>query len=88
MEAQKQVEDRAAPLQTNRSHLTDEERHENNRRSKYNWYLNHKDYFKPGGHGYACIMKRTLCPCGREVYANKLKRHQSSRRCTLNSLSS
>ena len=48
MEAQKQVEDRAAPLQTNRSHLTDEERHENNRRSKYNWYLNHKDYFKPG----------------------------------------
>ena len=73
MEAQKQVEDHAAPLQTNRSHLTDEERHENNRRSKYNWYLNHKDYFKPGGHGYASIMKRTFALAGERYTQTNLK---------------
>ena len=68
-----------------RIYLTPEQKKENIRRSKENWYQNHKDYFQPGGKGYESIMKRTLCPCGREVYVAKLKRHQGSRRCPLNS---
>ena len=68
-----------AKKQLNQTHLTDEERLENNRRSRYNWYLNHKDYYKPGGHGYECIMRKVTCECGREVTAIKLKRHQRSK---------
>ena len=70
--------------QPNRIYLTPEQRKENTNRSKQNWYQNNKQYFRPGGRGYEIIMRKTLCPCGREVYAAKLKRHQGSRRCTIN----
>ena len=65
--------------QPNRTYLTPEQREINNRQSRYNWYLNHKDYYKPGGHGYDCIMKKTLCPCGREVAVAKLTTHQRTK---------
>ena len=64
-----------AKKQANRVYLTPEQKKENIRQSKLNWYQNNKDYFKPGGHGYECIIKKTLCPCGREVSTSKLKIH-------------
>lgn len=64
---------------SNRTYLTPEQVVENNRKSRYNWYLNHKDYYKPGGHGYDCIMRKTLCDCGQEVTVAKLSRHQRSK---------
>ena len=64
-----------ARKQPNRIYLTPEQRAENARKSRHNWFLRHKDYYQPGGHGFNCIMKKTLCECGREVSVYKLKKH-------------
>ena len=65
--------------QSNRIYLTPEQRAENARKSRYNWYLNHKDYYRRGGYGYECITKKTTCECGREVPVYKLKKHQATK---------
>ena len=41
-----------AKKQANRVYLTPEQVKANLTRAKHNWYLNNKDYYKPGGHGY------------------------------------
>ena len=63
--------------QANCTHLTPEQVKSNLAQSKHNWYLNNKDYCKPGGHGYECLTR--VLTCGREVKAIKLRRHQRSR---------
>ena len=61
--------------------LTDEVAIENKRQSYLNWYLNHKDYYRQGGHGYELILKKTFCDvCNKEV--TKIKQH-SKRPCHL-----
>ena len=68
-----------AKKQANRVYLTPEQLKENIKLSKHNWYLNNKDYYKPGGHGYECLTRVLTCSCGREVKATKLRRHQRSK---------
>ena len=68
-----------ARKQPNRIYLTPEQRAENARKSRYNWHQNNKDYYKPGGHGYDCITRKTTCECGREVPVYKLKKHQATK---------
>ena len=41
--------------QANRTYLMPEQVKANLAQSKHNWYLNNKDYYKPGGHGYECL---------------------------------
>ena len=65
--------------QANRIYLTPDERAENARKASYNWYTNHKEYFKQGGRGYEAIMRRTTCTCGREVFLYKMKAHEATK---------
>ena len=41
--------------QANRTYLTPEQVRANLAQAKHNWYLNNKDYYKPGGHSYECL---------------------------------
>jgi hypothetical protein len=65
--------------QSNRIYLTPEQVAENNRKSRYNWYLNHKEYYKPGGYGFECITRKVPCDCGRDVTESKLKIHLATK---------
>ena len=44
-----------AKKKANRTYLTPEQVKANLAQSKHNWYLNNKDYYKPGGHGFECL---------------------------------
>ena len=47
--------------QLNRTYLTPEQVKANLARAKHNWYLNNKDYYKPGGRGYECLTRVLTC---------------------------
>ena len=50
-----------AKKQANRTYLTPEQVKANLARAKHNWYLNKKDYYKPGGHDYECLTRVLTC---------------------------
>ena len=64
--------------QANRIYLTPVQRAENGRKSWYNWYLNNKTCFKPGGHGYELMSQKITCECGRSMRNDSYKTHLKS----------